>query len=152
MPKAYQAYHAERIEAIREDPKRLCYDEAHRVTGNTSVAGQLLADMTTMARESRKWNLSIGLYTQSIDDIPKIIIELATTILILGAGTEQSIEDMTERFGLNGACSYALAHLGKPGPAGSNLVGIFRTGAGKSQWCLVDHWGKLCGFFHPTET
>lgn len=49
-----------------------------------------------MARESRKWNLSIGLYTQSIDDIPKIIIELATTILILGAGTEQSIEDMTD--------------------------------------------------------
>lgn len=136
MPQAYQAYHAERIEAIREDPKRLCYDEAHRVTGNTSVAGQLLADMTTMARESRKWNLSIGLYTQSIDDIPKIIIELATTILILGAGTEQSIEDMTERFGLNGACSYALAHLGKPGPAGSNLVGIFRTGAGKSQLVL----------------
>ena len=32
--------------------KRLSYDEAHRVTGNTSVAGQLLADMTTM-RESR---------------------------------------------------------------------------------------------------
>ena len=136
MPKAYQAYHAERIESIREDPKRLCYDEAHRVTGNTSVAGQLLADMTTMARESRKWNLSIGLYTQSIDDIPKIIIELATTILILGAGTEQSIADMTEHFGLNGACSYALGHLGKPGPAGSNLVALFRTGAGKSQLVL----------------
>jgi len=89
-----------------------------------------------MARESRKWNLSIGLYTQSIDDIPKIIIELATTILIMGAGTEQNIADMTERFGLNGACSYALAHLGKPGPAGSNLVGLFRTGAGKSQLVL----------------
>ena len=100
------------------------------------MAGQLLADMTTMARESRKWNLSIGLYTQSIDDIPKIIIELATTILILGAGTEQSIADMTEHFGLNGACSYALGHLGKPGPAGSNLVALFRTGAGKSQLVL----------------
>ena len=35
------------------------YDEAHRVTNNISVAGQLQADMTTMARESRKWNLSI---------------------------------------------------------------------------------------------
>ena len=30
MPKAYQAYHAERIEAIREDPKRLCYEEDYR--------------------------------------------------------------------------------------------------------------------------
>ena len=54
-----------------------------------------------MARESRKWNLSIGLYTQSIDDIPDIIIELATTIVILGAGTDKSIADMGERFGLN---------------------------------------------------
>ena len=57
--------------------------------------------MTTMARESRKWNLSIGLYTQSIDDIPKIITdELATTVVILGSGTEKSIENLAERFGL----------------------------------------------------
>ena len=136
MPQRYQDYHAERIEAIREDPKRLCYDEAHRVTKNTSVSGQLEADMTTMARESRKWNLSIGLYTQSIDDIPKIIIELATTIVILGAGTDDSIKDMAERFGLNGSCRHALGHLGKPGPAGANLVALFRTGAGKSQLVL----------------
>lgn len=106
------------------------------MTKNTSVSGQLEADMTTMARESRKWNLSIGLYTQSIDDIPDIIIELATTIVILGAGTDKSIADMGERFGLNGACRHALGHLGKPGPAGSNLVALFRTGAGKSQLVL----------------
>mgnify|MGYP005926383151 CR=1 FL=1 len=136
MPERYQDYHAERIEAIREDPKRLCYDEAHRVTKNSSVSGQLLADMTTMARESRKWNLSIGLYTQSIDDIPDIIIELASTMLILGAGTEHSIANLTKRFSLNGACRYALGHLGKPGPAGSNLVALFRTGAGMSQLVL----------------
>ena len=153
MPEQYQAYHAERIEAIREDPKRLCYDEAHRVTGNTSVAGQLQADMTTMARESRKWNLSIGLYTQSIDDIPDIIIELATTILILGAGTDKSIADLAKRFSLNGACRYALRHLGKPGPAGANLVGLFRTGAGLSQLVLTLTIGgqSLWAFSTTTE-
>ena len=136
MPGRYQAYHAERIEAIREDPKRLCYDETHRVTNNTSVRGQLLADITTMTRESRKWNLGIGLYSQSIDDYPDIIIELATTIVILGAGTDKNIEDMAKRFGLNGACQHALGRLGKPGPAGSNLVALFRTGAGTSQLVL----------------
>ena len=46
MPERYRAYHAMRIEAIQEDPKRLCYDEAHRVTRNTSVSGQLQADMS----------------------------------------------------------------------------------------------------------
>ena len=30
MPVRYQTYHAERIEAIREDPKRLCYENSHR--------------------------------------------------------------------------------------------------------------------------
>ena len=30
MPDRYQPYHAERIEAIREDPKRLCYEEDYR--------------------------------------------------------------------------------------------------------------------------
>ena len=115
----------------------LCYDEAHRVTNNVSVAGQLQADMTTMARESRKWNLSIGLYTQSIDDIPKIITdELATTVVILGSGTEKSIDNLSERFGLNGACRHALSRLGKPGKAGSNLIALFRTGSGMSQLVL----------------
>ena len=137
MPKRYRTYHATRIEAIREDPKRLCYDEAHRVTGNVSVSGQLQADMTTMARESRKWNLSIGLYTQSVDDIPSIITdELATTVLILGAGTEKSIDNLSRRFGLNGSCRHALSRLGKPDRAGSNLVALFRTGAGMSQLVL----------------
>ena len=137
IPPMYQGFHARRIEAIREDPKRLCYDEAHRVTGNSSVAGQLLADMTTMARESRKWNLSLGLYTQSIEDIPNVITdELATTIVILGSGSEKSVENLSQRFGLNGACRYALSRLGKPGKAGSNLVALFRTGSGLSQLVL----------------
>lgn len=154
MPDYYQDYHAARIEAIREDPKRLCYDEAHRVTNNTSVAGQLQADMTTMARESRKWNLSIGLYTQSIDDIPKIITdELATTVVILGSGTEKSIENLTQRFGLNGACRYALSRLGKPGKAGANLVALFRTGSGMSQLVLTLSIGpqSLWAFSTTTE-
>ena len=153
MPDRYQAYHAERIEAIREDPKRLCYDEAHRVTRNTSVAGQLQEDMTTMARESRKWNLSIGLYTQSIEDIPDIICELATMVVILGAGTDKGIETLGKRFGLNGACRYALANLGKPGPAGANLIGLFRTGSGLSQQVLTMTIGgqSLWAFSTTTE-
>ena len=136
MPEKYQAHHAEHIDAIRESPKRICYDEAHRVTMNTSVAGQLMADITTMARESRKWNLSIGLYTQDIEDIPDIINELATMVVILGSGTKQSVNNLASRFSLNKACRHALFHLGKPDRSGSNLVAIFNTGAGRSQLVL----------------
>lgn len=153
MPKKYQAYHEERIEAIREDPKRICYDEAHRVTKNESVSGQLQADMTTMTRESRKWNLSLGLYSQSIEDIPEIITELATTVLILGAGTDKSISELTSRFGLNGACEYALSRLGKPGPAGANFIALYKTAQGLSQLPLTLTIGgqMLWAFSSTTE-
>lgn len=153
MPPLYQRYHAERIEAIREDPKRLCYDEAHRVTRNMSVAGQLLADMTTMSRESRKWNLSLGLYSQSIDDMPEIICEQATSVLILGGGTEAACDAICARFGFNGACRHALSRLGKPGPAGANLIAQFRTGKGNSQLPLTLTIGpqSLWAFSTTTE-
>ena len=137
MPELYQNFHAARVEAIREDPKRLCYDEAHRITQNASVSKQLIDDMTTMARESRKWNLSLGLYTQSIEDLPPIITDyLATTIIILGSGSEKSIAELAKRFDLNKRCRDALKFLGKPGPAGSNLVALFQTGSGRSQLVL----------------
>ena len=51
-------------------------------------------------------------------------------------GTEKSIENLTQRCGLNVACRYALARLGKPGKAGANLVALFRTGTGMSQLVL----------------
>lgn len=153
MPNKYKNYHAERIEAIREDPKRICYDEAHRVTKNASVAGQLQADMTTMSRESRKWNLSLGLYSQSIEDIPEIITELATTVLMLGAGTDKGVRELVQRFGLNGGCQYALGHLSKPGPAGANFIGLFKTAAGVSQLPLTLTIGgqSLWAFSSTTE-
>jgi intracellular multiplication protein IcmB len=152
MPELYQRYHARRIDEIREDPKRLCYDEAHRVTQNAAVSGQMVEDINTLIRESRKWNLSIGLYTQSVDDFPKIILNLATTVLILGSGTEQSIADLAEKFGLNGVCTYALGRLGKPGPAGANLVAVFKTGTGPSQLILTLTVGSQALWAFSTTT
>ncbi len=137
IPTNYKAYHAKRIEEIREDPKRLCYDEAHRVTQNQAVSGQMVADIQTMTRESRKWNLSLGLYTQSIEDFPDILLELATSVLLLGSGTKASNGNLIKKFGLNGACGYALERLGKPGRAGANFVGLFKTGEGVSQLILT---------------
>ncbi|MBQ9452575.1 MAG: hypothetical protein IJU65_04700, partial [Desulfovibrio sp.] len=116
-------------------------------------ADQLLADMSTMARESRKWNLSLGLYTPSIDDIPDIICELATTVVLLGSGTEKSANDLAKRFGLNDACKHALLHLGKPGPAGANFIGVFRTASGLAQLALTMTIGgqPLWAFSTTTE-
>jgi intracellular multiplication protein IcmB len=131
LPERYKPYHAARIEAIREDPKRLCYDEAHRVTLNSAVAGQMTADIQTIIRESRKWNLSVGIYTQSLDDLPSIIVDLATTVLLMGGSTDKSNAEIVSLLGLNDACAHALGRLGKPGAAGANFIGCFRTGSSR---------------------
>ncbi|MDR1657733.1 MAG: hypothetical protein LBT47_09295 [Deltaproteobacteria bacterium] len=47
----YRAYHAAEVARIRREPKRLCYDELHRVTGLTALRDQLVGDLETSARE-----------------------------------------------------------------------------------------------------
>jgi intracellular multiplication protein IcmB len=138
IPRAYRAYHEGILQNLRREPKRLCYDELHRVTGLTAVRGQLVGDLETSARESRKWNLSIGLYSQSWEDFPPVILELATSVFILGSGTGRGRAELTELFGLTPALSKALERLGKPSALGADLIALFRTAQGTSQQLLTN--------------
>jgi intracellular multiplication protein IcmB len=97
----------------------------------------MTADIQTIIRESRKWNLSVGIYTQSITDLPPIMTELATSVLLLGAGTEKTVEYISALLGLTDVCTHALGRLGKPGPSGANFVGYFRTSSGTAQLILT---------------
>ena len=143
MPIAYRAYHKERIESIRKNPKRLAYDEFHRVSGNESLARQIVGDLETAVRESRKWLLSVGLYSQNITDISEIMIELATQIFIFGAGDEKSLEVLKKRFGLSLIVEDQLRHLGKPGAKGANMIALFKTDAGKVAQQLTNTLGAI---------
>ncbi|MDR1546294.1 MAG: type IV secretion protein IcmB, partial [Deltaproteobacteria bacterium] len=138
MPEPYRGHHLKLIEEIRQDPKRLCYDELHRVAGQSAVARQLLTDLETSARESRKWNLSIGLYSQSWADVPPVILELATAVFLLGAGTDKGRAEIAEVFGLNRSLQAALERLGRPGPEGAGLVALFKTADGPARQLLVN--------------
>jgi intracellular multiplication protein IcmB len=138
MPPRYREHHGREIAALRREPKRLCYDELHRVTGLAAVGGQLAGDLTTSARESRKWNLSIGLYSQSWEDFPPVILELATTVFLLGSGTGRGRSELASLFGLGPSMEKALERLGKPGPQGADLIALFRTARGTSQQLLTN--------------
>ena len=143
MPSRYRAYHKNRIESIRKNPKRLAYDEFHRVSGNESLAKQIVGDLETAVRESRKWLLSVGLYSQNITDISEIMIELATQIFIFGAGDEKSLDVLKKRFGLSTIVEDQLRHLGKPGAKGANMIAIFKTDAGKVVHQLTNTLGAV---------
>ncbi|MDR1486927.1 MAG: hypothetical protein LBT62_02870 [Deltaproteobacteria bacterium] len=138
IPERYRPYHGALIRDIRKSPKRLCYDELHRVTGQSAVRNQLVRDLETTARESRKWNLSIGLYSQSFEDFPQVLLELATSIFLLGSGTKRGRDQLSTLFGLNSALQAALDRLGKPTAAGADLVALFRTAQGTTQQLLTN--------------
>ncbi len=130
VPNLYKAYHAKVIQNLIRSPKRLAYDETHRVSKNGSISRQILGDLETASRESRKKNLSIGLYSQHIDDYPDIFIELATQIFIFGAGDEKSIETLCSRFGFNNVIADRLRLMSKPTKRGANCIAYLKTDVG----------------------
>lgn len=126
IPEKCQAYHQKKITQMQRSPKRLCYDEVHRFISDASIAKQFLQDLQTASRESRKWDLHIGLYSQIIEDIPPVILQLATSIFILGSGTEKAIEYIVKEFGLSRSSRNAISNLTPPKSSGATFFAMFR--------------------------
>lgn len=104
IPEQYKEYHKERILEIREDPKRIVYDEFHRTAKSSAVRDQVIIDM----REGRKWKVQIALLSQSVDDFDAIMIDFSTAIYVMDAGPSQAIEKTTQIFGLSNTAKVAL--------------------------------------------
>lgn len=92
----YRNYHTLRVEELSEDFKRLFIDEYHK-TGNSP---QFQAALLVYGRESRKWGLEIVLGSQLPEDF-KDLANLATTILIMDKGNEQTRGQIRDVFGLS---------------------------------------------------
>jgi len=131
MPEPYRAYHLLRIHEIRESLKHLAFDEYHRTSaaGNqaTAIQEQILID----EREGRKWNVMVSLLSQSITDYTDEMIDFATSVFILGSGTEQTTGKITEMFGLKkSAYNVINTRLNGPTSKGSNVFAIIKTTQG----------------------
>lgn len=104
IPDQYQDYHKERILEIREDPKRIVYDEFHRTAKSSAVRDQVIIDM----REGRKWKVQIALLSQAVDDFDPIMIDFSTAIYVMDAGPSQAVEKTAQIFGLSNTAKVAL--------------------------------------------
>ncbi|MDR1856913.1 MAG: hypothetical protein LBR22_07110 [Desulfovibrio sp.] len=141
IPERYRAYHEPRFQHLAFDPKRLCYDEFHRAScadPNNPLSRQIIADLATAARESRKQNLSIGLYSQRLEDFPKALVDLATSVYALGAGNHEEARGIAERFGLGEAAHGCLRRIARPTAAGANFIALYRTAHGESVLYLTN--------------
>lgn len=140
MPDAYREYHRVRISEIREDAKRLVYDEFHRTSKARAVREQVILDM----REGRKWNVQIALISQALEDFDPVMVEFATSIFIMDAGPEQAIKRSTEIFGLSETARVALkTRVHGPREGGATFLAQFATKNGMNTQLLTSTLGPV---------
>jgi len=139
-PEAYRSYHDTRIAEIREDPKRIVFDEFHRTANTKAVRDQVIVDM----REGRKWKVQIALISQSVDDFDPVMIEFATSIFILDAGPEQALRRTAEIFGLSETAQTALRnYVHGPRAEGATFLAQFATKEGMNTQLLTSTLGPI---------
>lgn len=140
IPDQYKSYHRERILEIREDPKRIVYDEFHRTAKSQAVREQVLVDM----REGRKWKVQISLLSQAVDDFDPVMIDFATAIYIMDAGPSQAIEKTTKIFGLSETAKTALrTRVHGPRQGGATFLAQFATKEGVNVQLLTLTLGPI---------
>ncbi len=140
FPDAYREFHRVRISEIREDPKRIVYDEFHRTSKARAVRDQVILDM----REGRKWNVQIALISQSLEDFDSVMVEFGTSIFIMDAGPEQAIKRSTEIFGLSETARVALkTRVHGPREGGATFLAQFSTKSGINTQLLTSTLGPV---------
>lgn len=127
IPVSYHPFHKERIREIREDAKRIVFDEFHRTSKAQAVRNQVLMDM----REGRKWKVQVCLLSQALEDFDKVMVEFGTSVFILDAGPKTAIEKSAQTFGLSDTDKLALStRVHGPGAGGSTMLVQFATKSG----------------------
>jgi intracellular multiplication protein IcmB len=140
LPQQYLAYHKERVSEIREDPKRIVYDEFHRTSRSQAVRDQVLIDM----REGRKWNVQISLLSQSVEDFDSVMIDFATCIYIMDAGPAQTIEKTAKIFGLSETAVNTLrTRVHGPREGGATFLAQYSTKLGVNVQLLTLTLGPI---------
>ena len=105
VPPRYREWHAERVKAAAEMPKRLCYDEFHRAGQAQAVIAQVERD----AREARKHRLEIVVASQMLEDFGERLTSLATRYWVLGSGRKETeIAEVGDVFGLGSSVREVL--------------------------------------------
>lgn len=141
MPDIYREYHRERVQRIRETPKKLVLDEFHRTSSAAAVRQQVIIDM----REGRKWGVQIVLASQLLHDFDQDMLSLATGFWIMGCTTEQDRKDAAERFGLSRTAQATLPALNGPSAewGGAPFLAVLDMKDGLHEHLLINTLGPI---------
>jgi intracellular multiplication protein IcmB len=140
MPEQYREFHRKHIMEVREDPKRLVFDEFHRTSKARAVREQVILDM----REGRKWKVQIALISQSLEDFDDTMVEFATGVYIMDAGQAQTIEKAAKVFGLSDTAQVALrTRVHGPREGGATFFVQYSTKNGINQQLVTSTLGPI---------
>ena len=140
MPQLYRSYHRDRVIEIREDAKRIVFDEFHRTSKAQAVRDQVIVDM----REGRKWKVQVALLSQSIEDFDPIMVDFATSTFIMDAGPKQAVERSVKVFGLSETARIALeTRVHGPRAGGATMLAQFSTKSGINTQLLTSTIGPI---------
>ena len=140
MSPNYHSYHKTRITEIREDPKRIVFDEFHRTSKAKAVRDQVIVDM----REGRKWKVQVALLSQALEDFDPVMVDFATSIFIMDAGPAQSVEKSAKVFGLTDTARHALrTRVHGPRAGGGTFLAQFATKQGINTQLLTNTIGPI---------
>lgn len=127
MPAGYLRHHVALARRFRSIPKSLVLDEMHRAT----AAGPLILSMfENDIREGRKDNIEVTLASQLLEDFTPTMVNLATSIWIMGVG-QKSADEAAEVFKLGPETAAVFDRIGKPTSAGASMLCIFETRSGR---------------------
>jgi len=127
LPDHYRLHHEKRAAEIKEDQKRIIFDEFHRTSTAQAVRDQVIIDM----REGRKWRVQVCVISQDLKDFDEQIVKFATSTFIMDAGPEQAIEETSKCFGLSSTAKMALRNSVRgPREGGATFLGQFATKEG----------------------
>ena len=138
-PDRYKAFHLDRARDLKEDPKRIVFDEFHRTDAAPLVRTQVMTDI----REGRKRGVQIALFSQSINDFDETMVDLATSVWILGAATKQAIDKAGKIFGFSESVMSAMEKIGAPSKAGANLIARLVTNKETYQQFVTNTLGPI---------
>lgn len=140
LPTMYHDYHRKRVLEIREDAKRIVFDEFHRTAKARAVRDQVIVDM----REGRKWNVQVALLSQSLEDFDPVMIEFATSVFIMEAGPKQAVDRAAQVFGLSDTARHALeTRVHGPRPGGATFIAQFATKYGVNTQLITSTIGPI---------
>lgn len=126
VPDLYKEFQKDKIKESYATPKRFCIDELHRTNGIGDFRSQIKQDM----REGRKWNLSICLISQLINDFDDQMIDLCNSKFIFSGG--DNYKKIVQKFDLNGEVADKVrTDLNGPTSEGVPFVVKFSTKKGE---------------------